>query len=315
MATAHLATLHTAALRLREAADRFLVAFEQAAAEALLTPPALPAAKSQHQRKGKAPSAATLAILGLAARAQGVTAPEAGAAIDRSMANASARLLDLVGRGKLVAARSSYSAQGKQRYFLTTEAAEAWAAEQGPPEIEARDAATSMTLSSRAEDPFVITAQSVRPSAAMRTGPQFGADTRDQVVAEVAEQVSRIPADIADMVAAAAPAVEKAMATLAPAARAEQPTPSAPPPKPYIPPTPAAAQRPPGSEAANAKRAADAGMPRPTGEVIVPPDVKRTVAAAPAYDLRFGVDPKAAGTDPESFSAQWKRLRGEGATT
>ena len=82
-------------------------------------------------------------------------------------------------------------------------------------------------------------------------------------------------------------------------------------PKPYIPPTPAAAQRPPGSEAANAKRAAEAGIPRPTGEPIVPPDVKRTVVDAPAYDLRFGVDPKAVSADPESFSAQWRRLRGK----
>jgi hypothetical protein len=48
-----------------------------------------------------------------------------------------------------------------------------------------------------------------------------------------------------------------------------------------------------------------------TGEAIVPENVKRTVVNAPAFDARFQVDPKTVSADPESFSAQWARLRGK----
>jgi hypothetical protein len=245
--------LHTAALRLREAADRFVVAFEMAAAEA--STPEAPETRrvaSKHQRKGKAQSPETVAILALAARPQGVTAPEAAKAVERDLSNASARLTDLVQRGKLVSARSNYSAQGKLRYFLTSEAAEAWAAEQGPPAIEAHTPA------------------------------------------------------LAAMFEADAPAVAAALAVIAPQP-VPQPAPSAPPPKPYIPPTPSMAR---GERREQLAAAAFvAPVAKPTGEAIVPPTAKITRAPTPV-DGRFHVDPKTLALDPESFSAQWARLRG-----
>lgn len=240
--------LHTAALRLREAADRFVVAFERAAAEATTAAPEARPAASQHQRKGKAMGAAASTILALAERPQGVTAPEAAKAIDRDTSNTSARLIDMVQRGKLVSVRSNYSSHGRLRYFTTSELAEAWAAEQGPPAVEAH----------------------VPTLAAM-----FEAD---------------------------APAVAAAMAVIAP-----QPAPSAPEPKPYIPPTP--------SRARGERReqlTAEAFVPpvaKPTGDTIVPSTAKITIAPTPV-DGRFSVDPKTLGEDPESFSAQWARLRG-----
>lgn len=99
---------------------------------------------------------------------------------------------------------------------------------------------------------------------------------------------ARLPpiARLAAMFEADAPAVAKALAVIAP-----QPAPSAPPPKPYIPPTPTRAARP------------------PEPEVIEPEDVRKIVMPAPPG--RFSVDPKTLGEDPESFSAQWARLRGK----
>jgi hypothetical protein len=269
MATASLDILHTAALRLREAADRFVVAFERVAAEAAVpeAPEPRPVA-SKHQRKGKAQSPETVAILALAARPQGVVASEAAKAIDRNMSNASARLLDLVERGKLVPAQSNYSARGKVRYFLTSEAAETWAAEQGPPAVEAHQPS---------EYPSRVEAFPER-----RPTPEV--------------------CDLAAMVEADAPAVAAALAVIAP-----QPVPSAPAPKPYIPPTPSRAR----GERREALTAAAfvAPIAKPTGEMIVPPTAKHTVAPTPV-DGRFSADPETLGKDPESFSAQWARLRG-----
>lgn len=134
------------------------------------------------------------------------------------------------------------------------------------------------------------------------------ADTRE--VLEVG--LRQAPQQLAAMVEASAPAVERALQVLAPQpAAAHRPAVAAPPPAPTV------AQRHAGWAAKAQNEAAARAVPpppllEPKGEVVVPPDVKRTVVNAPAYDLRFGVDPKAVSADPESFSAQWKRLRGEG---
>lgn len=110
---------------------------------------------------------------------------------------------------------------------------------------------------------------------------------------------------LAAMLEADAPAVAKALAVIAP----PQPAPSAPAPKPYIPPTPTRAR---GERREQLTAAAYvAPVAKPEGEAIVPPTAKITRAPTP-IDKRFYVDPEAVAQDGESFSAQWKRLRGEG---
>ena len=247
---------------------------------------------------GRVQSPATMALIELVRRPEGATPAEAvevlkrhGLCADLNLGAERLRKLTLSGHAVRFVQKN-----GRVRYFRNDAAMQAWA---------------------RSDS-----AQSARPSPAMD-----GID----IDAVYRKQGSQPAQQLAAMVEAAAPAVERAMAVIAPAPSPAAAAASVAPrastgwyakqaaaatdeahPKPYIPPTPTAAQRPPGSEAASAKRAAEAGIPRPTGEPIVPPDVKRTVANAPAYDLRFGVDPKAVSADPESFSAQWKRLRGEG---
>jgi hypothetical protein len=286
---ASLDILHTAALRLREAADRFVVAFEKAAAEASTEAPETRPAASQHQRKGRAMGAAASTILALAERPQGVTAPEAAKAIDRDTSNTSARLIDLVQRGKLVSVRSNYSSHGRLRYFTTPELAEAWAAEQGPPAVEAHEAP--------AESAAIDLVGLKAPSDLGPSAPMNGVDI---------DAVHRRPLRrLAAMVEADAPAVAAALAVIAPV-----PAPSAPPPKPYIPPTPTRAR---GERREELTAAAYvAPVAKPTGDTIVPSTAKITIAPTPV-DGRFCVDPKTLGEDPESFSAQWARLRGEGS--
>jgi len=257
MATAALHVLHTAALRLREAADRFIVAFEQAAHEAAAAPepPSTPR-PSLPRGRGREAGVVTLEVLQLASRSGGITAADvvavaASHGLKANTSTAAARLNRLAQTGKLVAVRSQYSKYGSLRYFATAERAESWAAEQGP----AADAA----------DPVALPA-------------------------------------LAAMVEADAPAVAAALAVIAPP----------PPPaerKPAKPPRKLTGWQ------ENTKLitvAAPAPVVKATGEVIVPPDVKITRAPTPV-DTRFHVDPKTLGQDPESFSAQWQRLRGEGA--
>jgi hypothetical protein len=266
--TAALDILHTAALRLREAADRFVVAFERAAEAAAAAaraeePPEPP--RLLPRNHGRVVGSVTQEVLELSKRPGGITAGDvvpitAKYGLQANASTAAARLGRLAATGKLVSTRSQYSKYGSLRYFATAELAESWAAEQGPPALEAAD-----------------------PVALPQLAAMFEAD---------------------------APAVAKALAVIAPAPRPADPPPSAPRAAPYIPPTPSMARGERRQQLADA--AFVAPVAKPTGEAIVPENVKRTVVNAPAFDARFQVDPKTVSADPESFSAQWARLRGEG---
>jgi len=249
--SASLAMLHTAALRLREAADRFVVAFEQAAAEAgggTALPPARPP-RPLHPT--------TKTLLDLAGQADGVDSRTAARALGMAQTDTAGRLGRLQQAGKLFKRTADgYSV----RFFATEAAADLWVqrvSDQDPPP----------------------------PARGIRAAQQLAA-----------------------MVEADAPAVAAALAVIAPAPRPADPPPSAPRPAPYIPPTPSMAR---GERREQLVAAAFvAPVAKPEGEAIVPPNVKRTVVNAPAFDARFQVDPKTVSADPESFSAQWARLRG-----
>jgi hypothetical protein len=332
MSTPALDVLHTAALRLREAADRFIVAFEQAAAEALTIgvgeaePAAMvraePAARALPRGRGREIGPVTEAVLKMAERPEGITAGDlvplaASFGLKANTSTAAARLNRLADGGKLVPIRSQYSRYGSLRYFATAEAAETWAARQGPPPLDTPDAgdvATGPSALSAATGVAVQT-QCVRPSAAMdgnRLAAMVEADA--PAVAAALAVIAPVPVanarPIGERIAADEAIPDRAAALTQARARFAQPAPSAPAPKPYIPPTPTRAR---GERREQLTAAAFvAPVAKPEGEAIVPPTAKITKAPTPV-DRRFYVDPEAVAQDGESFSAQWKRLRGEGA--
>lgn len=281
-----LTTMHTACVRLRDALDRWLAAFEVLAHEAAVhQAPPVPAA---HRGGSGYVGDATRRLIELAALPGGVTAVSAVPApqalgLTANTSAACSRLDQLTKRGVLVRA----SASGQRNHYFTSQTdADGWLAQFGPPPLDtpdSADVATGLSALSAATSVAVRT-PSVRPSTPM-----------DAVH-------SRQPQQLAAMVEADAPAVAKALAVIAP-----QPAPSAPPPQLYIPPTPSRARGERREQLAAAAYVAP--VAKPEGEVIVPPTAKITKAPTP-FDGRFTVDPKLVGQDPESFSAQWARLRG-----
>jgi hypothetical protein len=358
MATPSLAVLHTAALRLREAADRFVVAFERAAAEATTeatAPEADPAPAPRRGGKGgSALAPESLRIIELASRPQGVESGELRTEWGGGSHDHSFRFRDLRQYGKLVR-RKAYALP--YRYFTTDAAADAWLASVPPDaepvapntrggrplggvslalvefvrqagaagvapkdvlvlleanKVKASNDAAAARLGALADHGSVVRAR--RPSG----WPRYFID---QVSADAWAAKPAPPQLLAAMVEADAPAVAAALAVIAPAACAPQPislpsaraacapqpAPSAPPPKPYIPPTPSMAR---GERREQLAAAAFvAPVAKPTGDTIVPSTAKITVAPTPV-DGRYTVDPSTMVQDSESFSAQWARLRG-----
>ena len=294
MATAPLDVLHTAALRLREAADRFIVAFEQAAAEAAT---GAPPAKRERRKPLPSPARKRLTspmgvqVVGLAGTERGTTAAEVARVLELENRAAAARLSLLASRGHLV--RVALPGQ-TVRFFAHAEHAMAWGSFSTPLELETHR---------HSEYPGVVGAfPEGHPTPEVCDLPP----TMNGVDIDAVHRPRQHENRLAAMVEADAPAVAAALAVIAP----PQPAPSAPAPKPYIPPTPSRAR---GERREQLTAAAYvAPVAKPEGEAIVPPTAKITKAPTPV-DKRFYVDPEAVAQDGESFSAQWKRLRGEGA--
>lgn len=268
MASASLATMHTACVRLRDALDRWLAAFEvvagEAAAEGLIADP-------KQSRAARPLSESSAEMVALACRPGGITPTEAAEVLQRfgragNQNIGAERLRDLAQAGHI----TRLPQPGRRvRYFGSTDAALTWLARQhqaAQARTEpAEHAAELPELPDQPQEAGVLIASKVCDLPAVMNGVDFDAVHRRQ------------PESLAQMVAGAADAVEKAMAVISPTPRA---------PRQKAAPSPA--QRPPGSEASNATRDAS---PRLTGEPIGMDTAPVTRAPRVTHDPRYQVDP------------------------
>lgn len=304
-----LATMHTACVRLRDALSRWLDAFDALALAVANEPKQPPTAKPGSGRKLGEVSQYLIAAAGFPS---GIDILAAVPVIERcgvlaNSSTASARLDKLVDGGHLVRVR----VRGQRvRYFASTEHAEAWAASNdGPPPLEARDAPQQLATMVAADAPAVAAALHVlapRRGNEQRSGsgesrPAPACEAEGNGVPARIRPASEPPRGSVQNTLDAAGSSTGPLHHQAPASRVspQERAPAAQPPrKPSkwvdAPPSPPPVQR----------------AISPAADVIVPPNVKRTVVEAPKYDTRFGVD-QSRPVIGAGFSAEWKRLRGK----